>query len=111
MDAPRPSPLRVVRAAQVPEPSAEQPPWLIEPLWTSGAMVSSAVPPKSCKSGLALELAVAVGSGARCLGRFAVPHPGTVLVFAAEDAPPAGSGNSDRYFSGNSGRSEQEDPQ
>ena len=87
MDAPRPSPLRVVRAAQVPEPSAEQPPWLVEPLWTSGAVGLIGGAPKSGKTWLALELAVAVGSGCRCLGRFAVGRPGPVLVFAAEDAP------------------------
>jgi len=43
--------------------------------------------PKSCKTWLALELAVAVASGQPCLGRFAVPRPGPALVFAAEDAP------------------------
>ena len=87
MQAPRPSPLRVVRAAQIPEPSAEQHPWLIEPLWTSGAVGLIGGAPKSGKTWLALELAVAVGSGCRCLGHFAVGRPGTVLVFAAEDAP------------------------
>ena len=43
--------------------------------------------PKTCKTWLALELAVAVASGQPCLGRFAVPLPGPVLLFAAEDAP------------------------
>ena len=79
MQAPRPSPLRVVRAAQIPEPSAEQHPWLIEPLWTSGAVGLIGGAPKSGKTWLALELAVAVGSGCRCLGHFAVGRPGTVL--------------------------------
>ena len=42
--------------------------------------------PKCCKSFLALDLAVAVASGTPCLRRFAVSHPGRVLLFAAEDA-------------------------
>lgn len=42
--------------------------------------------PKCCKSFLALEIAVAVASGKPCLGQFAVPHRGTVLLYAAEDA-------------------------
>ena len=43
--------------------------------------------PKSCKTWLALEMAVAVASGRPCLGRFPVPRPGPVLLFGAEDAP------------------------
>ena len=43
--------------------------------------------PKCGKSMLALEIAVAVASGAPCLRRFAVERPGRVLLFAAEDAP------------------------
>src|SRR5262249_2161976 len=35
---------------------------------------------------LALDIAVAVASGSPCLRRFAVPYPGRVLIFAAEDA-------------------------
>ncbi len=81
------APLRVLRAAQIPEPSAEAHPWLVEPLWSAGAVGIIGGAPKTGKTWLALELAVAVGSGARCLGRFAVGRPGTVLVFAAEDAP------------------------
>ena len=42
--------------------------------------------PKCCKSFLALDLAVAVASGTPCLRHFAVPHPGRVLLYAAEDA-------------------------
>jgi hypothetical protein len=42
--------------------------------------------PKCCKSFLALDIAVSVASGSPCLRKFAVPHPGRVLVFAAEDA-------------------------
>jgi RecA-family ATPase len=37
---------------------------------------------------LALDLAVAVAAGVPCLRRFAVPTPGRVLLYAAEDAHP-----------------------
>jgi AAA domain len=37
---------------------------------------------------LALDLAVAVAAGVPCLRRFAVPDPGRVLLYAAEDAHP-----------------------
>jgi AAA domain len=42
--------------------------------------------PKCSKSFLALDLAVAVAAGVPCLRRFAVPHAGRVLLYAAEDA-------------------------
>jgi len=41
--------------------------------------------PKGNKSWLSLDMAVAVASGTPCLGRFPVPRPGPVLVYAAED--------------------------
>jgi len=44
--------------------------------------------PKCCKSFLALDIAVAVAGGVACLRRFAVPDPGRVLLYAAEDAHP-----------------------
>ena len=43
--------------------------------------------PKCCKSFLALDVAVAVASGAACLRHFPVAQTGRVLLFAAEDAP------------------------
>jgi len=43
--------------------------------------------PKSCKSFLALDLAVAVASGTPFLRRFPVHGPGRVLLFCAEDSP------------------------
>ena len=42
--------------------------------------------PKCCKSFLALDMAVAVASGAPCLRRYRVAHTGPVVLFAAEDA-------------------------
>jgi hypothetical protein len=79
--------LHVLRAAEIREQPADEPRWLVEFLWSAGAVGIIGGAPKSCKTWLALELAVAVASGQPCLGRFAVPRPGPALIFAAEDAP------------------------
>ena len=60
--------------------------WLVEQLWADEAVGILGGEPKCGKSFLALQMGVAVASGAPCLGRFAVPRPGRVLVFPAEDA-------------------------
>jgi RecA-family ATPase len=60
--------------------------WLIDGLWAEQAVGIVGGEPKCCKSFLALGMAVAVATGTACLRRFAVPHPGRVLLFAAEDA-------------------------
>lgn len=44
--------------------------------------------PRSCKSGRALEVALAVASGVPCLGSFEVGFSGGVLLYMAEDAEP-----------------------
>ena len=67
-------------------PLPQQQHWLIQQLWSHEAVGIIGGEPKSCKSFLALGMAVAVASGHRCLGRFAVPAAGPVLLFAAEDA-------------------------
>ena len=82
-----PTEFHVLRAAEIRERSADEPSWLVEPLWGAGAVGIIGGAPKSCKTWLALEMAVAVASGQPALGRFSVPQPGPVLVFAAEDAP------------------------
>lgn len=61
-------------------------PWLIEQLWGLEDVGLVGGEPKSCKSFLALQMAVALTSGRPCLGRFAVPRRGRALLFAAEDA-------------------------
>ncbi len=76
--------LPVCRAAQL-APRADTHRWLVEDLWAEQAVGIVGGEPKCGKSFLALELAVAVASGAPALRRFAVPHPGRVLLFAAED--------------------------
>lgn len=60
--------------------------WLVTELWAEQAVGIVGGEPKCCKSFLALELAVAVASGAPCLRHFTVPQPGRVLLYAAEDA-------------------------
>jgi hypothetical protein len=61
--------------------------WLVNQLWSNDAVGIVGGEPKCCKSFLALDLAVAVAAGVPCLRRFAVPTPGRVLLYAAEDAP------------------------
>lgn len=61
--------------------------WLIEGLWADQGVGILGGEPKSFKTFLALDMAVAVASGAPCLGRFRVPSPGRVVLYAAEDSP------------------------
>jgi hypothetical protein len=77
--------LPVARAADL-DPRPPEQRWLIEGLWGDEAVGIVGGEPKSCKSFLALDIAVAVASGAPCLRRFPVAHTGRVLLFAAEDA-------------------------
>lgn len=60
--------------------------WLIETLWSRAGVGILGGAPKCCKSWLGLEMAVAVSSGAPCLGELAVRDAGPALVFMAEDA-------------------------
>jgi len=60
--------------------------WLVESLWGREAVGFIGGEPKCGKSLLALEIAVSVASGRRCLGEFEVHKQGPVLYFAAEDA-------------------------
>jgi hypothetical protein len=60
--------------------------WLIDQLWGDEAVGIVGGEPKSCKSFLALGMAVAVTGGVPCLGSFAPVQTGRVLLYAAEDA-------------------------
>jgi hypothetical protein len=77
--------LPVARACDLPVCPPERR-WLIEDLWADQAVGIIGGEPKCGKSFLALDLLVAVASGAPCLRRFAVVQRGPVLLYAAEDA-------------------------
>jgi RecA-family ATPase len=80
-----PTSLPVTRAADLADvPTTRR--WLVEELWGDQAVGIVGGEPKCCKSFLALDLAVAVASGAPCVRRFPVTRTGRVLLFAAEDA-------------------------
>ncbi|HUS27781.1 MAG TPA: AAA family ATPase [Kofleriaceae bacterium] len=79
--------LPIVHAAGLDDGDA-LPHWLVDTLWARAGVGVLGGAPKSCKSWLALDLAVSVASGTPCLGVFAVDDPGPVLLYMAEDAAP-----------------------
>jgi hypothetical protein len=78
-------PLPVVRVDQIPR-EAEAARWLVEPLWGDSSVGVIGGAPKCAKTWLGLDLALSVATGTACLGRYAVPRPGPVLIYLAEDA-------------------------
>ena len=76
-------PLPTCRAADL---HVHTQPWLIQELWGEQAVGILGGEPKTGKSILGLELAVAVASGRPCMDHFVVEQPGPVLLFPAEDA-------------------------
>jgi hypothetical protein len=81
------APLPVVRIGDIPRESRAQP-WLVEQLWGASSVGVIGGAPKCSKTWLGLDLALSVATGTACLGRYAVPQPGPVLVYLAEDALP-----------------------
>lgn len=79
--------LPVVRAADI-ECAETRPRWLVASLWARAGVGILGGAPKCCKSWLALEISLAVASGAPCLGVFEVGDVGSVLLYMAEDAAP-----------------------
>jgi hypothetical protein len=79
--------LPVVRIGELPgeEPSRR---WLVEELWGESSVGVIGGAPKCSKTWLGLDLALSVATGTACLGRYAVPQAGPVLVYLAEDALP-----------------------
>ena len=63
--------------------------WLVDRLWSASGVGIVGATPKSGKTWLSLEMAVAVASGTPMLGEFEVPAAGPVVVFPAEDDPRA----------------------
>ena len=80
-------PLPVVRVDQIPH-EAQAHRWLVEPLWGDSSVGVIGGAPKCSKTWLGLDLALSVATGTPCLGRYAVPRSGPVLVYLAEDALP-----------------------
>jgi AAA domain len=77
--------LPVVRVAELASDEiAER--WLVEQLWCASAVGVIGGAPKCAKTWLGLDMALSVATGTLCLGRYAVPEPGSVLVYLAEDA-------------------------
>ena len=60
--------------------------WLVDTLWQEQGVGILGGDPKTGKTFMALDLAIAVASGQPCLGHYPVRTPGPVLLYAAEDA-------------------------
>jgi RecA-family ATPase len=78
-------PLPVVRVGEIAR-EENAPRWLVEGLWSARSVGVIGGAPKCAKTWLGLDLALSVATGTACLGRYAVPQPGPVLVYLAEDA-------------------------
>jgi AAA domain len=79
--------LPVVRVGRiVSEESAQR--WLVEGLWGASSVGVIGGAPKCAKTWLGLDVALSVATGTACLGKYAVPEPGPVLVYLAEDSLP-----------------------
>jgi AAA domain len=77
--------LPVVRVGEIKsEASAQR--WLVEELWGARSVGVIGGAPKCAKTWLGLDMALSVATGTACLGKYAVPEPGPVLIYLAEDA-------------------------
>jgi hypothetical protein len=81
------SPLPMVRIAEIPRENLSQR-WLVEQLWGASSVGVIGGAPKCSKTWLGLDLALSVATGTACLGKYAVPEAGPVLIYLAEDALP-----------------------
>jgi AAA domain len=80
-------PLPVVRVGEIQSHENAQR-WLVEGLWGASSVGVIGGAPKCAKTWLGLDMALSVATGTACLGEYAVPEPGPVLVYLAEDALP-----------------------
>jgi hypothetical protein len=78
--------LPVSRASDLAAEAQTQTRWLIEQLWAASAVGIVGGPPKSCKTWLALDMAVSLASATGCLGFYQPGLRGRVLLYAAEDS-------------------------
>src|SRR6202453_1445998 len=77
--------LPVVRVGEI--KSEENPQrWLVDGLWGTSSVGVIGGAPKCAKTWLGLDMALSVATGTACLGKYAVPEPGPVLIYLAEDA-------------------------
>jgi AAA domain-containing protein len=77
--------LPVVRVGEIKcEESTQR--WLVEGLWGARSVGVIGGAPKCAKTWLGLDMALSVATGTACLGKYAVPESGPVLVYLAEDA-------------------------
>lgn len=79
-----PLPVQHVAAAE----AQGEPSWLVDGLWLEQGVGFLGGHPKSCKSWLALDIALSVASRTPVVGHYPVLCGGGVLVFTAEDSPP-----------------------
>ena len=79
--------LPVVRVGEIKSQENAQR-WLVEGLWGTSSVGVIGGAPKCAKTWLGLDMALSVATGTPCLGKYAVPEPGSVLVYLAEDALP-----------------------
>lgn len=77
-----------------------RPRWLINGIWTRGGCGFLGGAPKSYKSWLALDLAIAVATGAPMLGMYHVAAPGPVLYLQEEDSLATAVDRLDRVVEG-----------
>jgi AAA domain len=79
--------LPVVRVGEIKsEQNAQR--WLVEGLWGASSVGVIGGAPKCAKTWLGLDMALSVATSTPCLGKYAVPQSGPVLVYLAEDALP-----------------------
>ena len=80
-------PLPVVRVGEIAREDKGHG-WLVEQLWGESSVGVIGGAPKCSKTWLGLDMALSVATGTACLGKYAVPRSGPVLVYLAEDALP-----------------------
>ena len=85
MHIPAEQPLPVVRVGEIQSQENAQR-WLVEGLWGASSVGVIGGAPKCAKTWLGLDMALSVATGTACLGKYAVPEPGPVLIYLAEDA-------------------------
>jgi len=79
--------LPIVRVGEIRSEASTQR-WLVEGLWGASSVGVIGGAPTCAKTWLGLDMALSVATGTPCLGKYAVPELGPVLIYLAEDALP-----------------------